>query len=119
MSDILSRIPRCSTIGSLDRDFPLDKDQRLRFRGGGAPPLWRDSARCFHDRLVYAAGLKEAARRRAPKPSELGSYLGTNITKLRTVFCSGMRIGPCSPANQNPLDEPPSKLRARLIPRSD
>src|SRR5206468_3423663 len=40
---------------------------------------------------------------------------GTTATKSRTVFCSGIENAALSRANQNALDEPPSKLSARKI----
>src|SRR5207248_6971612 len=53
-----------------------------------------------------------------PPNARISNYFGTIATKSRTVFCSGTENAPLSRANQKPLDDPPSRLRARDILKS-
>ena len=46
------------------------------------------------------------------------NHFGTIATKSRTVFCSGIENGFPSSANQNALEDPPSRFRARWIFKS-
>src|ERR1043166_5278981 len=74
-----------------------------------------ESAKCFHAQNCRATG-SVAESKRAGATLPLQFHLGTTPTKSRTGFRPGTENAlPSSRANQNALEEPPSRFIARRI----